>query len=88
MQLGAALLSLHGRRKHGAAAPKSCPSVATSLSLAALTCPLPSQNQVLLPPLRLQAWLVTKVPAPRVEGYTAPPSRTACRLIAAQEMQK
>lgn len=35
-----------------------------------------------------QAWLVTKVPAPKVEGYAPPPSRTACRLIAAQEMQK
>ncbi|GAB4814152.1 hypothetical protein N2152v2_001198 [Parachlorella kessleri] len=36
----------------------------------------------------VQAWLVTKVPAPRVEGYAPPPTRTACRLIAAQEMHR
>lgn len=49
------------------------------------SCPNPPQIPCGPP---TQAWLVTKVPAPKVEGHAPPPSRTACRLIAAQEMQK
>ncbi|PRW39165.1 WD and tetratricopeptide repeats 1-like [Chlorella sorokiniana] len=61
---------------------------AAPLPVAAGAAAIPAAGMHPVPDPVLAAWMVTRSPADLpVRGYTAPPSRSACRLVAAQEMR-